>query len=165
VVLTVLNCVLTRYGAGRHAALVTLADQQKLSFIGTVCRFLYTACLSTTKVGICALYLRLFVERKDRMVVWMMVAYHAIVTIVLFFLLVLLCSPFEGMCSTNATTPCSIYQTNSSANWIFTEGSCQPLAKSLYTSAILNMIGDIALLAFIIPKLCTYTSPILLLPS
>ncbi|KAE9380955.1 hypothetical protein N431DRAFT_477770 [Stipitochalara longipes BDJ] len=136
IVLTVLNCVLTRYGAGRHIILLTMPEIAKLDLIGTICRFLYTICLFTTKISICALYLRLFLERKDRIIVWTIVAYHVIFTIPLFFGLVFRCSPIQ-------------------ANWSLVPGRCQPYTPPMYASSVLNICGDLALLAFIVPKLST----------
>ncbi|KFY17061.1 hypothetical protein V492_00921 [Pseudogymnoascus sp. VKM F-4246] len=63
-VLIVLNCLLTRYGAGRHQDALTEEQYQKTLLLGFFTRLLYPLVLGTTKIAICALFIRIFRGHK-----------------------------------------------------------------------------------------------------
>ena len=77
IALTILNCLLTRFGAGRHVQapinqnLSSLERQLQLAFAS---RILYQTCLMTTKIAICEFYKRIFSDRRSRIFIWCMIA-------------------------------------------------------------------------------------------
>ncbi len=97
VVLTILNCVLVKYGAGRHIVTLTLHDIKMTIVLGFLCRVVYQFMLMTTKFAVCAFYLRIFQDRTSKIFIWVMIAATAGFTIPLFFGIMFRCNPVGGV--------------------------------------------------------------------
>ena len=83
--LTAVNAELVKYGTGRHIQFVLLdkdifAMRLILAFVS---RVLFQAVLGTTKIGTCELYLRVFQDKRSKIIVRCIEAFIAIYTIAL----------------------------------------------------------------------------------
>jgi hypothetical protein len=98
--LTILNCILTRYGAGKHIQnpinqdLSNMKHQLQLTFVS---RIVYQMSLMTTKIAICEFYRRIFTDRRSRIFVWTAIASVMAFSIPLTLSVVFECSPISGM--------------------------------------------------------------------
>ena len=70
VLLTMLDCLIVKYGAGRHIQTLTVADIQPNDIMAYIVRLVYQLVLSGTKLGICCFYLRVFVDRNSRYLIF-----------------------------------------------------------------------------------------------
>lgn len=95
--LTVVNCLLTRYGSGRHIETMTLNDIKITIKLGFAARILYQFTLMTTKLAVCAFYYRVFTDRGSKIVIWSMAAAITIFSIPLLCSHVFRCHPIEGI--------------------------------------------------------------------
>ncbi|KAN0089491.1 hypothetical protein V8E51_019751 [Hyaloscypha variabilis] len=134
IALTIINCLLTRYGSGRHIETLTSYDISIQVELGFVARILYQFTLMSTKLAVCAFYLRVFTDRVSKRVIWSMAAVITIFSIPLLLSLIFRCNPIEGA-------------------WSLTPSKCVSNIPPLYASAVLNILADVALLAFVIPKI------------
>ncbi|KAF8858709.1 hypothetical protein BDZ45DRAFT_743132 [Acephala macrosclerotiorum] len=75
IVLTALNCELTRFGSGKHVEAASLASLAPSVTIGFAARLLYQFAVTNTKLGICDFYHRVFQDRRSKIFVWTMTAY------------------------------------------------------------------------------------------
>jgi hypothetical protein len=132
-VLGIINCVFIKFGTGHHAALQSLDDiiiTVKLAYVN---RIFYNFCLGTTKIGICAFYLRIFPDRTSRILSWILMGYISFITLFFIIFTTVFCFPkpnkpdFEGVCVRN--TP------------------------DLYVSASCQILADMLLLAFVAPRI------------
>jgi len=80
-ILTILDCVLTRYGAGRHIQTLTLADIRPQNILAYTVRLIYQLFLRGTKLGICFFYLRVFPDRNSRYIIFGLIAFIILFTI------------------------------------------------------------------------------------
>jgi hypothetical protein len=108
--LTVVQCIKTKYGAGHHIWDVPpdlLAEYDVLAFRSVP---LYQITLSLTKISTCFLYLRLFTDRKYRILVFCTIGWVVIYTIPC------LVVHFAVRRSTGAATSRFSYFTNAACN-------------------------------------------------
>ncbi|KAE9365448.1 hypothetical protein N431DRAFT_101027 [Stipitochalara longipes BDJ] len=140
IALTVINCLLTRYGSGKHIETLTLNDIVITIKLGFVARVLYQFTLLSTKLSICAFYYRVFTDRTSKRAIWLMAAAVTIFSIPLLLTLIFRCHPIEGA-------------------WSMTPSKCTSDIPPLYASAILNILADVTLLAFVIPKIASLHIP------
>jgi hypothetical protein len=150
IALTIINCLLTRYGSGRHIETLTSYDISIQVELGFVARILYQFTLMSTKLAVCAFYLRVFTDRVSKRVIWSMAAVITIFSIPLLLSLIFRCNPIEGTTpSLSLFLPCL----HIIGAWSLTPSKCVSNIPPLYASAVLNILADVALLAFVIPKI------------
>ena len=97
VLLTVLNCYLTKLGAGKHMITIPMGNALDLVRTGLTCRLVYQVVILTTKYGMCAFYLRIFTDRTSKRFIWGMVAFNTLYSVPLMFALIFRCNPIAGI--------------------------------------------------------------------
>jgi hypothetical protein len=135
--LTVLNCMFARYGFGHHE---TPQDDQyvattaRLSFLS---RIIYQLVLGTTKMGLCAFYLRVFQDHKGKVTIYPLMAFIYLLTIPLEIYILYQCYPgrLDG-----SGTPLA----------------CDSNSAGIYVSAVCNIIADYVPFVFVMPRICKY---------
>lgn len=137
--LTAVNCSMVMYGSGRHITFVQLHpeflnERAKLAFVS---RILYQTVLGTTKIGTCELYVRVFQDQKSKIIIRCMEAFVAIYTGALLISIFFRCSYIP-----DAWTAGGALRT------------CHTAIPGLYTSAACNILIDILLTAFAVPRIC-----------
>ncbi len=103
----------------------------KLAFAS---RVMYQFVLCTTKLGICSFYLRIFQDRPSRVVVYALLGFILISAVAIEFSFILSCKPVSGA-------------------WTLGEHNCLPLNPSFIANTVCNVVGDLALIAFVLPKI------------
>jgi len=96
IALTAINCLLTRYGSGKHVETLTLNDILITIKLGFVARILYQFTLMSTKLAICGFYYRVFTDNTSKKVIWVMAAAIMLFSIPLLLTLIFQCHPIEG---------------------------------------------------------------------
>ncbi|OBT98397.1 hypothetical protein VE01_03147 [Pseudogymnoascus verrucosus] len=135
-ILIFLNCLLTRYGAGRHQDTITEEQYQKTLLLGFFTRLIYLLVLGITKIAICALFLRIFRSHKrGRYAVYGFMAFVGSYTTSVMFTSIFQCRPISKAWQVKSLGQCS--------NYLIT----------LWVTAICNILCDVVLLLFIIPHI------------
>ncbi|PVH68748.1 hypothetical protein DL98DRAFT_474508 [Cadophora sp. DSE1049] len=129
--LTVLNCVFVHYGSGHHSMLQTKADGILTIKLAFVTRIFYNFVLGTTKIGICAFYLRIFSDQWSRYLSFALSGFIGLYT--LFFVIFTI-----AFCFPDPKKPF---------------GKCTKNTPDLFVSAACNILADLLLLAFIAPRI------------
>ena len=93
VALTILNGLLTARGTGAQIS----EDVSLTMRLGFASRELYQICLGTTKLGICAFYLRIFQDRIARVIIRSVMGFVALFTAALSLGIIFQCRPIYGM--------------------------------------------------------------------
>ncbi|KUJ08230.1 uncharacterized protein LY89DRAFT_742070 [Mollisia scopiformis] len=140
IALTVINCDLTRFGSGRHAAASSFLDLGPTVALGFAARLLYQFNIMATKLRICAFYMRVFQDRRSKMFVWATAGYILAFSIPLIIATILQCSPPQGA-------------------WKPVPSKCHDGRPPFEASAILGIIADCLLLAFVIPRILALHLP------
>ncbi|PMD47714.1 hypothetical protein L207DRAFT_376760, partial [Hyaloscypha variabilis F] len=136
ILLTTLNCVLTRYGAGHHRSTTTLQDYKTTLLIGYFVRLVYQLVLGTTKIAICTLFLRIFnSKKKDKYAMYSLLAFIGCYTTVFLFTSTFQCHPISDAWQNETSPTCSSY------------------LGTLWATGICNILVDVLLLVFIIPRI------------
>jgi uncharacterized membrane protein len=133
-ILTILDCMLTRYGAGRLIQTLTLADIQvwiqPQDILAYTVRLIYQLVLSGTKLGICFFYLRLFLGRNSRYIIFGLIALIVFFTIPFLLVQIFQCKPV-----TNA--------------WAIFDANCPVDELTIvYVTRVFNIYGDTFLVLF-----------------
>lgn len=123
-----------RYGAGRHTAALTMPMLITGQEIGFISRLIYQAILCITKVGICAFYLRVFQDRRSKILIYAMIAAMVLYTVPLELVTIFSCKPVKGY-------------------WELTKPrKCINPVPSIFAVAILNISSDALLIVFVVPR-------------
>lgn len=127
------------YGAGKHIQASSIDDTISGIKLGLASRTCYQLVLSTTKLGICAFYLRVFRDRTSKMLSHGIMILVVIYTIPLELIVILRCKPVEAV-------------------WDYTIANqkCIDVRPGIYANAIFNILVDAGLIAFIVPRVRTY---------
>ncbi len=120
---TILNCVAILFGAGKHLSTQSPENAVKMLKLSFAARAAYQCVLGTTKIGLCAFYLRIFSDRRSRLAIYALMAFVGIYTIALEIYAL-------SMCQQHAT---QFFSGNSF--------SCNMNSPDVYTSAICNIFG------------------------
>lgn len=133
IVLTVLICVLTKHGVGKHVIIVPLSSAHWIQILGFSVRMVHVVVLTTTKLSICLFYRRIFQDRLNNILSSSLMAFMVVFTVALFI---------EGFFACEyggafwAPTGCGLAS--------FAEYS----AFFIYGSAALSVSADLFLMAF-----------------
>ena len=161
--MTTLNCMSTRYGSGHH--MQASMNMQSIGMgmkIGFLCKLFYQLCLMTTKIGICLFYRRIFQDGRGSVIfVWGMIAFISAYSIPVIITVIFSCKPIKGR------SP-RLFQFRQLPDihigaWTPIHAVCVENTSFLYTSVVLNIVADVALLVYVVPKigwLCTSGSNI-----
>ncbi|CZR59409.1 uncharacterized protein PAC_09301 [Phialocephala subalpina] len=128
---SLLNCLYARYGMGHHAEFMRPSDQGTVLKLQFASRLLFQSTLCISKLGICVFYHRVFQDHTSRILVYLIIGFLIISTIPVQTLVILLCHP--------VTRP-----------WNFGPEKCLP---RIYVSGISNILADVLLMAFVIPRI------------
>ncbi|KFY53575.1 hypothetical protein V496_07441 [Pseudogymnoascus sp. VKM F-4515 (FW-2607)] len=135
-ILIALNCLLTRYGSGRHQDAITEEQNQKVLLLGFITRLVYPLVLGTTKIAICALFLRIFRnDKRSRYAIYGFMAFVGSYTTSVMFTSIFQCHPINEAWQVASSAQCS--------NYLIT----------LWVTAICNILCDVVLLFFIVPRI------------
>lgn len=110
-----------------------IAPTGKLTFLGGI---LFQTVVCFTKLGMCLSYLRIFEDRRSRVLLLSIMAFLVASAITTVCMIVFRCSPV-------------------SAQWMPQLGSCMQTSPAIITSAVCNIAADIMLMAFAIPRVRT----------
>jgi hypothetical protein len=134
-VLTILNCLFTLYGTGRH---VTVQKPQYLTpslKVSYCVRCVYVLVLATTKIAVLTLYRRVFGDKKTKHIIWGMMALVVLYTIPVLMMFLFQCRPIYGVWQS------SIQKT------------CLNTDMIVYISSGFNIAVDIALVVVAMPRI------------
>lgn len=110
----------------------------KLAFAS---RVVYQFVLCTTKLGICSFYLRIFQDRHSKITVYALIGFILVSALAIEFTFIFSCKPVSGA-------------------WTLGEQNCLPVNPSFIANTVCNVVGDLALMIFVIPKIgklqCNY---------
>ena len=108
----------------------------RLSFVS---RVFYLVCLTATKLGICAFYLRVFQDRTSKRLVYLMVSFILITSTALLFATIFQCRPIAAAWSTNYST-------------------CLISVPQLYALGIISIVTDVFMLGFVVPRIREFST-------
>ncbi|KAE9363821.1 hypothetical protein N431DRAFT_497598 [Stipitochalara longipes BDJ] len=138
IILTTLTCVLTRYGVGYHQSAITIRDYQTTLFLGYFVRLVYQLVLGTTKIAICTLFLRIFnSDKKNRYAMYSLLAFIGCYTTLFLLTSTFQCHPISDAWKNEDSSTCNNYR------------------ATLWATGICNILVDVLLLVFIVPRILT----------
>jgi hypothetical protein len=135
IVLTILNCLSTLYGTGRH---ITVQKPQWVTpslKVSYCVRLVYLFVLATTKIGVLTLYRRVFDDRKTRNIIWGMMAAVVLYTTPVVLMYLFQCRPIYGVWESSI------------------EKTCLNTDTIIYVAAGCSIAVDIALVVVTIPRI------------
>ena len=141
--LTAVNCELVKYGTGRHLQFVLLDKHvfaMRLIF-AFISRILFQAVLGATKIGTCELYLRVFQDKTSKIIVRCIEGFIGLYTIALLCDIFFRCTHIP-----DAWLPGGTLRT------------CHAQVPGLYTNTACNIMADVLLVGFAIPRISEYSS-------
>ena len=104
-------------------------------------RILYQFVLGSTKLGICACYMRIFIDRRSRTLIYLLLGFIFLFSMPLTIYVMAACVPIDG-------------------GWQGEPVSCHSSrAPDLFVSAACNIVADILLLIFIVPRVSGCRDP------
>jgi hypothetical protein len=145
-VLTILDCVMTRYGAGRHTSALSADELNTTLLLAFIARIVYQLVVGSTKIAICMSFLRVFQDRKGRYWMFSLITFAGVFTTALVFASIFQCRPIQDAWA-NSARP---YETGAS-------NSCINILYSVWASGICNIVTDVLLLLFVVPRICEWT--------
>lgn len=137
--LAVINCTFPIFCGGHHQSTIRVKNiipQLKLAFAQ---RLVYQLAIGTTKISLCCFYLRLFMDRRARVINYTIIGFVTFCTTVLVFSIVLSCIPTSDIWSLAPQGRCT---GTKGRLWV------------IYASGCVNILTDIILLVFAIPRIC-----------
>ncbi|XMA09776.1 hypothetical protein WAI453_002567 [Rhynchosporium graminicola] len=132
--LAVILCLPVVYGAGHHQQFLSDANliaTKKLAFAN---RIVYQFVLCTTKLGICSFYLRIFEDKQSKRILYALSAFILVAALTVDFIIVFSYRPVSGA-------------------WTLGARNCLPARPIYIGSTVINIIGDVALMGFVVPKI------------
>ncbi|KAH9215919.1 hypothetical protein DL95DRAFT_297998, partial [Leptodontidium sp. 2 PMI_412] len=132
--LGVIQCLFVEFGAGYHQDRLTSEDvlsMKKLSFAN---RMVFQFVICTTKLGICAFYLRLFRDKWSRWFLYALLAIVAALSLSMELTIIFSCKPISDA-------------------WSLGKRNCIPFPPTFIANTCCNIAVDLALMAFVLPKM------------
>jgi hypothetical protein len=105
-ILTILNCLFTLYGTGRH---ITVQEPQWVTpslKVSYCVRLIYVLVLGTTKIAVLTLYRRVFDDKKTRNIIWSMMGAVALYTTPVLLMYLFQCRPIYGVWESSIQKTC-----------------------------------------------------------
>lgn len=128
------NIILTKNGAGHYQELMTMDKTIATLQIAYASRIIYVFGITVTKLGIAIFYLRVFRDKTSTYLAYAIIAAVDICGIVLEGNVIFQCKPISG-------------------NWDLKPAKCLPNVPVLYAIMGCNIVGDLLLMAFAIPRI------------
>ena len=126
-------CLETSYGLGHHTMFQSpsaVTPFRKASFSAKI---LYQLVLWLTKMGVCMFYRRIFQDNRSKRIINLTIGFVVITGVLTMLLAIFQCIPIEGA-------------------WDLEPSKCLPILANVYVSSICNILADIILLTFAIPR-------------
>jgi hypothetical protein len=95
-------------------------------------RTLYQIVLGTTKISVCFLYIRVFADRKSKLLIHILMGFITLFALPLALYIIIRCVPV------NDVEP----------------ATCHSNSPDLFISAACNILADVLLLVFAVPRVC-----------
>ncbi|TVY92729.1 hypothetical protein LAWI1_G004021 [Lachnellula willkommii] len=130
--LTILACLETRYGAGKHLHDVPFTSLEAGLNLEYGTRITYFLALGFTKVSICLFYLRVFRERYSRIIAMGTMGFTILFTVPTVLVSIFQCNPVRGFWDKTIKSTC--FNTN----------------PNLYASAACNIAADTVLIILVV---------------
>jgi hypothetical protein len=152
IALTTLNGILTARSTVGQNSFQTPENLVVTMRLGFASRELYQVCVGTTKLGLCAFYLRIFQDRLSKILNRSLMGFIATFTLALSLGIIFQCRPIEG------TIPLLFFSFEKAANirvgdWNNIPAVCGNQDPGIIASGIVNILADILLLIFVIPRI------------
>ncbi|PMD41971.1 hypothetical protein L207DRAFT_391012, partial [Hyaloscypha variabilis F] len=135
IALTTLNGILTSRITGTQHTVQTSENLVLTMRLGFASRELYQVCVGTTKLGLCAFYLRIFQDRVSKVIIRSTMGFIALFTFALSIGIIFQCRP--------------IYV----GDWNDVPAKCGNQDPGIIASGIVNILSDIILLIFVTPRI------------
>lgn len=127
-----------RFGAGRHEGLQSLEDKKSMAELAFFSRVIYQTALTLMKISICACYLRIFRQSKQKYFIYGIIALTILTWIPLALFDIFTCKPVSAAWTT-----------------LMMDG-CKPFAPSFNANAILSVATDCMMLIFVMFHICKF---------
>jgi hypothetical protein len=118
---------------GHHQSLQTPADATITAWLSYALRLIYQLVLGTTKLGICAFYLRVFQDRKSKIWIYLLMGFICLFTV-----------PLEIYVAAR----CQLEKPSGSSNL-----TCDHNQPDIYVFAGCSILSDILLVIFVVPRI------------
>ena len=132
-----MGCYMTTLGFGHHKIFIPPSDVEPSLLMSFICRLTYQFVLFIVKLGMCIFYLRVFQDRTSKMIIYSIMGFLIATFIPVQLLTVFMCTPVA-------------------AAWSVDTSQCMPRNPVVYLNATSNIITDIGLMAFVIPRIRNY---------
>lgn len=152
IVLTILNGILTARGTGSQIVSQTPEDLVVTMRLGFASRELYQVCIGTTKLGLCAFYLRIFQDRLSKLLNRALMGFIATFTLALSIGIIFQCRPIYGIIFNCLFLPGQPANADV-GDWNDIPATCGNQVPGIVASRIVNIVADILLLLFVIPRI------------
>lgn len=128
---TVMSCTLVLYGAGHHARFQTRPEGLLMIKLAYATKIFYLLVLGTSKIGLCCAYIRIFTDRTSKTIAYILMGFIAVYTSALVIFTGVFCAPSPALPA----------------------GKCTTNTPDLYVQAGCNILADLLLLGFVIPRI------------
>ncbi|KAL2062761.1 hypothetical protein VTL71DRAFT_5833 [Oculimacula yallundae] len=132
--LAVSLCILVTFGPGHSQEPLSSADLRTAKKLAFSNRIVYQFVLCTTKLGICSFYLRIFQDKWSKRFIYALLTFILVSALVVEFAIIFSCMPVKDA-------------------WAIGDKNCLLPLPPYIGSTVLNAISDLALMAFVIPKI------------
>lgn len=127
-----MDCLFVRFGTGRHSSLQSISDLIATLKLAFASRVTYQFVICMTKLGICSFYLRVFQDKRSKMMVYSLLGFIVVSALIIELAFIFACKPVSNAWSL--------------------EQNCGSPFPSFYANTIANIIADVALMVFVIPE-------------
>lgn len=138
--IAVIQCLFVEFGGGHHQDVLASADIISMKKLGFANRLVFQFVICTTKLGICAFYLRIFHDKFSKWFIYILLAIIAALAIAMEFTIIFSCSPVSDV-------------------WSLGKKNCIPFAPSFIANTSCNIAIDLALMVYVIPKIIPLKIP------
>jgi hypothetical protein len=128
---------MTSLGFGHHEIFINPSKIVPSLLMTFIVRLTYQFVLFLVKLGMCVFYLRVFQDRTSRVLIYSIIGFLVGTFIPVQLLTIFMCTPVAGA-------------------WSVDSPQCMPRNPAVYFNAGSNIVTDICLMAFVIPRIRNY---------
>ncbi|KAI9047298.1 hypothetical protein LZ554_008746 [Drepanopeziza brunnea f. sp. 'monogermtubi'] len=132
--LAVMNSLSVAYGTGHKAVFQSEADIISIMKLAFASRLIYQFVLCTTKLGIGCYSLQFFRDRTSKLIAYPLLGFVLVSAVTIEFTFIFSCKPVSDA-------------------WTLGAQNCLPVTPIFITNTVCNVVGDLALMAFLIPRI------------